>query len=274
MTYDARESSIEDGSPIFLYRFTLNDKVWRYTSADADITAMGALWEAVPIADDGVKITGEASTDALTITATAAIMPAQIYMHYPPARPIAVAILRMHEGDAEAVTVYVGEVSQVNVPQPGTAVLSCETLSASMRRDGLRFGWQRSCPYALYDPLTCRVPREVFKVVTQIDELLDDGSFWAHTLAGRTANLFAGGFMEWTDPERGIERRSIESSTAEGRLYVFGSTQGLESGLVIALFPGCERTTDACKRFDNLLNYGGVPAMQGKSPFDGNPVFY
>lgn len=273
MSFDAREISIEDGIPIFLYRFTLNDKVWRYTSADGDIVALGVTWEARPIADDGVKITGESSTDALTITASTVIMPAQIYMHYPPARPIQVAILRMHEGDTEVKTVYMGEITQVNVPTPGTARITCETLSASMQRDGLRFGWQRTCPYALYDPLTCKVPKEVFRVAATINSM-SDGVLQVNAIAGYPENRFAGGFLEWTDVVRGVERRAIESSTTSGALTMFGTIDGLEPTLQIFVFPGCMRTTASCATFDNLLNYGGIPAMQGKSPFDGDPVFY
>lgn len=274
MTFDAREISIEDGVPIFLYRFSLNDKVWRYTSADGDIEALGETWVAVPIADDGVKITGEASTDALTITATTDITPAQIYMHYPPARPVQVAILRTHEGDPDVKTVYMGEITQVNVPQPGTARITCETISASMQRDGLRFGWQRTCPYALYDPITCKVDKSAFVVMGTIDALNDDGVLQVDAIIGQPNNKFGGGFIEWVDPVRGVERRAIETSDPSGAVTMFGTIDGLEVGLSIQVFPGCVRTTTACAGFNNLLNYGGVPAMQGKSPFDGDPVFY
>jgi uncharacterized phage protein (TIGR02218 family) len=273
MTFAAYEESIEDGMPIFLYRFTLNDKVWRFTSADGDITTTEGVWTAVPIADDGVKQTGESATDALTITASSAIAPVELYIHYPPSSKIQVAILTFHQDDLGVNTVYVGEVTQVNVPTPGTAVLTCETLSSSLKRAGLRYGWQRTCPYALYDEITCKVDKTLWGVPAIITSIVD-AVLTAPALAPATVNRYAGGFLEWTDPVRGIERKAIENSSIDGQLTIFGSMTGLEVGLNIIVYPGCLRTLGACSSFNNLVNYGGVPSMPGWSPFDGTPVFY
>ena len=279
MSFDAIESSVEMGRPIYLYLFTLNDKVWRYTSADHDLelqmTVGGPLvtWTAVPIQDDGPKLTGEAVVDALTITASTEIEPAQIYMHYPPSRPIGVAIMRVNDGNVDAKTVYMGEITQVNVPSPGTATITCETLSASMNRDGLRLGWQRACPYALYDEVTCRVDKWAWANYGTIDAINED-QLTVNAVAGQENHRFAGGFIEWTDPVRGVERRALENSDENGNLTIFGTMDGLEVGMAVTVFPGCTRTTASCAKFDNLLNFGGIPALQGKSPFDGDPVFY
>ena len=273
MAFDYLESSLEEGRPIYLYRFTLNGKVWRYTSADADITAGGAPWTAVPIRDDGVKLTGESVTDALTITAASSIEPAQIYARFPPSQPMAVAILRTHDEDFDDIkVVYIGEVTQSNIPTPGTAVFTCETLASTMKREGLRLAWQRDCPYALYDQVTCRVNKAAFGV-TAVATLAENAHLQAAALAAYPAPYFAGGFVEWNDPDRGIERRGIEAQGADGLIRLFGTGDGTSVGMTFTAYPGCARTTAACKTFGNLLNYGGVPDLAGESPFDGNPVF-
>lgn len=273
MTFDTLEESLEDGEPIYLYRFALNEKVWRYTSADADITAAGALWVAVPIADSGVSLTGETSSDALTIQTVTKIMPAQIYMKYPPSRPMSVSILRTHDSDLDNTkAIYVGEVSQHNVPIPGQSVFTLETLTAAMQREGLRMAWQRDCTHVLYDTLTCRANKAGKGVAAVISSLLD-GELVATALAAFPDNYFAGGFVEWNDTNRGIEARSIESNIG-GTLNMFGNTDGLTVGQAITAYPGCMHNTDACiTTFNNLLNYGGIPDFAGESPFDGNPVF-
>jgi hypothetical protein len=44
--------------------------------------------------------------------------------------------------------------------------------------------------------------------------------------------------------------------------------------MVLKIYPGCPRTTEAClTKFNNLDNYGGIPSMPPTSPFDGNPIF-
>lgn len=275
MSYNDFESSIDNGQPSRLYRFTLNDKVWRYTSAEVDEVLGGFTWKAgAAISDDGVKQTGEATTDGLTITASSEIEPAQIYMHYPPSRPMQVAIFHHHPADydGEVVAIYAGEVLQVNIPTPGTATIPCATISASMQRTGLRLAWQRSCPYALYDPATCKVNKFDYGEVC-VATLVDDGHVHADRLAFRPVGYFNGGFIEWEDPDRGVERRAIELHESGMVISILGSTIGLAVGTTFNAFPGCPRTTAGCISFNNLLNYGGVPDLDGRSPFDGNPVF-
>lgn len=272
MSYDAFEQSVEDGRPIILYTFQLNDKVWRYAAADTDITVAGNTYTAVPIGDDGMNQTGDSATDALTITSSANIEPAMIYMAYPPAATMGVTVHAFHEGDTDVQVIYVGVVQQVNVPVPGTCKIKCETLSATIDRAGLRLSWSRNCNYALYDQATCKVNRAAHAVAVTVASVVDNQE--VHVAGPLTVNRFAGGYIEWTTPDRGTERRAIESNTATV-LMMFGTADGIVAGMAATLYPGCNRTTADCSaKFANLMNYGGIPAMQGWSPFDGNPVFY
>lgn len=279
MTYIANEWSLEEGRPIRLYRFSLGDKFWYYTSADGDVQRMmseGGVMKmvtflAVPISDDGINQTGESTSDALTITSASSITPSQLYAVYPPATPVQVALLDTHEGDMEVVTIYMGEITGRNEPNPGTTTFTVETVMATLSREGLRLGWQRACPYALYDPVTCRVNKALWAKtgpVTAISENTIDLPA-AEAYADRRCD---GGFIEWTDPVRGIERRAVETHVG-ARLVLYGVPFGLTVGMAVTVYPGCARTTDACAEFNNLGNYGGAPSLQGKSPFDGTPVF-
>jgi uncharacterized phage protein (TIGR02218 family) len=272
MTFTTIESSNEQGRPIFLYAFTLGAATWRYTSSDADVTLQGYKWTATAISDNGVKLSGEATADSLEITAPSTIAPAQMFLGTPPSQAIMVSIYHYHEGDTNAVLGYVGEVYQVNQPQPGTAIITCDTISASMQRDGLRLGWQRNCPYALYDELTCKADKAAHvKPLVVVDIVDNQVSF--NGLEGVDDGTFDGGFIEWVHPSRGLEFRSIEKQTGS-TCEMFGLADGLYYGLAVNAYPGCARTTADCvDKFDNLDNYGGVPDLPGKSPFDGDPVF-
>lgn len=272
MTFNAREYSLEDGQPIYLYRFSLNDRVWRYTSTDGDVVRGADTWEALPISDDGPRQSGEPVQDALKITASTNTVPAQIYLDYPPARPMQVAIFATHEDDTEITCIYVGEITQFDNSQIGTCTFTCETLSSTMQREGLRLGWQRNCPYALYDPVTCKVDKTAYAVTLTVTEI-EGNLVMVPGLAAASARWFAGGFVEWLDVVRGLERRGIEQHTGD-QITMFGTADGIAVGTTLVLYPGCTRTTDSCATFNNLPNYGGVPALQGSSPFDGNPVFY
>jgi uncharacterized phage protein (TIGR02218 family) len=269
MTFDTVESSQEKGRPFRGYQFVLGDTVWRYAATAQDyMDAEGRVWQAVAISDDGIKQTGEASSDVLTINAPFSIGPVQQHLMTPPAEAMQVTIHRSHIGSAgngEMRVVYSGEVRQVNIAEVGKAQITCETLGASMQRDGLRLGWQRTCPYALYDPLTCKVDKTAFATALRI--LSIDG--FDITADG----WVSGGFFQWTDPVRGVELRGIEKHVGN-TLRVFGMLDDLYVGLVMTAYPGCARNYSTCGgKFNNSLNYGGVPHMPGVSPFAGHPVF-
>jgi len=271
MSFNEIETSDDRGQPVMLYAFKLGDAVWRYTSADADITVDTYRWKAVAISNDGVKQTGDATTDNLTITAPSSIAPVIMFNGTPPSNPMLVSIFSYHQGDTQTVLSYVGEVYQINHPQPGTATITCDTLNASMQRDGLRLSWQRNCPYALYDELTCRVlPADhAYHLVIQD---VQDNSVAMTGLHADTGTL-DGGYIEWEHPTRGLEFRMIETQV-DNVCVVFGLADGLYSGLAVTAYPGCNRTTADCTdKFNNLDNYGGIPDLPGKSPFDGDPVF-
>jgi uncharacterized phage protein (TIGR02218 family) len=189
----------------------------------------------------------------------------------PPINPIFVTIRHMHFGDDDAAVCYVGEVMECNENTPVSAVLKCNTLSASLERNGLRLAWSRSCPYALYDSC-CKVNKEQFRFDGTIQSV-GGSSIIVPGVAVFGDKWFAGGFIEWTDPRRGVERRAIEQHTGN-TLTIFGTVSGIAGGMVIKIYPGCPRTVDACKtKFNNLANYGGIKSMPPNSPFDGNPVF-
>jgi len=274
MSYDSQERSIEDGRPIRLYRFTMGTTVWRYTSADDDLTVDGVLWKAVAIRDDGVKVTGDSTADSFTITASSSTGPAQVYMSNPPAESIVVERLATHEGVTVPVIDYIGEIVQVNFPIPGQAQFTCQTLSATMRRNGVRIGYQRTCPYALYDQSTCKVDKSAYAIsatITSVDGL----NIIMTGITGHGDTYFKGGFFEWENPLRGTQRMFIEAQTGifHNIIVAFGDTSDLYPGLPVTIYPGCLRTQAACTAFSNLDNYGGFPWMPGKSPFDGTPFF-
>jgi uncharacterized phage protein (TIGR02218 family) len=271
MTFAAIETSNDDGRPIYLYSFTLGAATWRYTSADADISVDGYQWKAMPISDDGVKLTGDAQTDNLTITAPNTIAPVQMFFGAPPSQTIMVRIYHYHEGDTQSILGYMGELLQVNQPSPGTATITCGTISASMQRDGLRLAWQRNCPYALYDELNCKVDKSQFGQQVVVADVVGSTVYF-QGMTGADGK-FDGGFIQWEHPSRGTEFLGIEQQIGTA-CAMFGITDGLYYGLQVTAYPGCNRTTGDCTgKFNNLDNFGGIPDLPGKSPFDGNPVF-
>lgn len=281
MSFDILESSHELGRPSEFYAFSVGPKTWRYTTADVDITAGGFVWTAAMIKADSVKQTGETSNDAFTLDVPSWIAPAQIHMASAPSTPITMTQLVKHYDDAEMLVSYIGEVIQVGFPIPGRAKITCQNTSGSLDREGLRLGWQRTCSYALYDPLTCKVDKTAWQqacVILTIDEGLL-GVELAGTL--RDDDYFNNGFLVWVHPLRGNEYLAIEKSlkvapavnSVNTKLLLQGDPGELFEGAAGIVLPGCNFTPANCQAFGNYDNYGGEPDFPSRSPFDGQPVF-
>lgn len=279
---------------IFLYEFGLNGRFWRYTSnAENVIDIDGNEWEACPISDDGVKQSGEAASDALNITASVDTVPARLFMYSPPSKMMSIVKYRAEfdpkprvsevtglvstpDSRVHPVTnkrvLYDGEVGQCSFAgDPGTVGFTCETLSASMRREGLRLPWQRQCPFAIYDQSTCKLDkssRGVVAVITAINGV----SVSLDSIGSIPDGHMAGGFLEFQHPVKGMETLAVESASGTD-LVIFGSTIELWVGMTVTIYPGCNQSPDRCKSYGNYLNYGGFEALPGKSPFNGDPVF-
>jgi uncharacterized phage protein (TIGR02218 family) len=272
MSYDAYESSLDSARPIRFYRFTLGSAVWRYTNADENLTIGGVTWKACAISDDGIRQSGEATSDSMTISAPNNIGPAAVFAVSAPASEISAEILMLHEGMTVPNVAYVGDVVQVNFSTPNGCRITCQTISASMRRQGLRLGWQRTCPYMHYDPLTCKVPKASHAVQCTVQSV--SGFQVTVDISGYGNQVFAGGFAEWVHPVRGLHAITIEAQTGN-LLVMFDDTSDMYPGLQITIYKGCARTEDACKTFNNILRYGGFSKMPGKSPYDGlNTPFF
>lgn len=272
MSFESREASRSDGQPVRLYLFELGvGNRWGFAAADRAVTHQSVTYKPSAISDDGIRLTGEASADTLRITAPADLAPAALFRATPPAEEVFVTLRDTHWGEpdapASARVVWVGTISSVRWPQDDRCELVCESLSASMRRPGLRLTYQRSCPHSVYDT-ECGVDRALHRVSATIMAL--DGASITHNAAG--AGTYAGGFVEWTAGGR-TERRGIDAESGQV-LTLLGGTHGLALGATVMLYQGCDQTSATChNRFNNMDNFGGFRHMPGKSPFDGDPAF-
>lgn len=272
-----------------LYEFSLDNKVWRYAANAEDvIDPDGRVWEAAVISDDGVSTSGEASSDQLTIDCSVDLVPARIWMYSRPSKVMDIMIRRAllpervaASQDEGVVSVdgprvipvtnvrvrYAGEIAQCSFGQPGAARFSCETLSATMQREGLRLTWQRSCPKVIYQ---CGVSKFLWRTVANVVSIQGN----VVTLSTIGAGNYAGGILEYTHPIKGFETLTIESRSGF-QVAIFDTAADLYVGQEVAVYPGCDQTPASCAAFGNTVEYGGIKDLPGVSPFDGvnNPVF-
>ncbi|WP_312679875.1 phage BR0599 family protein [Stutzerimonas nitrititolerans] len=273
MSFDSQERSLDSGCPVRLYQFARGVLRWLYNSSDRDITRGTQVFRTVRggILDEGIVQSGQASVDLFKINAPADLEVAQLYRSVPPSSEVALTVFDRHHGDNEDVVVWTGSIQSVRWPQLDSCQLICQPLSARMSMQGLRQGWERACHRALYD-LGCTVNRDLYQVTTEIQDLTG-ASISSGTFASYPEGYFTAGFVEWSVGSGEYDRRAIERHSGS-TLTLLGGTAGLAAGRTIRVYPGCDQTIQTCNdRFDNVLNFGGIWHLAGRSPFDGNPVF-
>ena len=269
MTFDARETSIENAQPIRLYRFTRGLVNWHYTGADTDFVYGIATYESIAIQDEGIRQTGETSADEYTIRVPSDLPVVAAFRTAPPAAEVGVTVWDTHYGETEARIAFVGVIRGVRRATPETALITCQSDVASLERPGLRLGWERGCTHTLYD-IGCKASPGLFGVSGLI--LSTTG---ATITAGAWAvgdGYFAGGYVQWPIGGGEFDRRGIEFH-AGSTLTLIGGADSIPTGIYATAYPGCSRKlTDCNTKFSNAVNYGGFTAIPGKSPFDGDAI--
>lgn len=290
MATAAYEQHAFSGRPVLLYEFfrVSNGTTysWYYTNGDRNVFYNGVEWKKTNISDDGVRLSAEAASTDLVVT-----MPItepfcdQFRLNgTTPSDTVWLRVRRVHVGDidgidgdtptvlADALLVWQGTVNGINQTDNLTAKVRCSMVSASLRRSGLRYGYQKNCPHILYMSNTCRMNKADFLIpatVTAIDGL----TISAAEFDAQDDGWFNGGFIEYILPSGMMERRMIVSHVGAD-ITITGLPVGMAVDDVISAYPGCDRTIDTCvAKFNNLANFGGFPHSPGRNPFDGNPVF-
>lgn len=270
MTYDALETGAQSGKPVELYEFTHGTNVYRYTSAEADITHQLQTYSAQPLSRSAIEATQEMARGSIKLSCARTLPLLDLFKIAPPSDVITVVIKRVHRGDSEAVVIWMGRILNVQWRGGLQSEIHCESIYTSIKRPGLRRMYQKQCPHVLYST-QCGVSKSAYKVTRTVASvsglgvtMSDMGSF--------ESGRFAGGYIEWM--QSGIaERRSIRQH-AGAVLTINFQAAGLTAGVSVDIYPGCDHTIAVCNsKFSNSANYGGMPFIPTKNPFNGTPVF-
>lgn len=268
MTYDGRETSARDASPVELYEFAWGAVApQRYTSAAAAYALDGNIYSAATLQRGNIEASVEKARNDLDITCARDFPIAELFRVAPPSEVISVIVRRQHRGDTGTAVIWQGRVLNAEWSD-GSATLHCEPVSASMKRAGLRRRYQRQCPHVLYGP-SCGVDRVAHSKYTMVSSVAG----LVLNVAELDAKPYAGGFVQWTTPAFTIERRFIRSFSGTA-LTLTQAFQGIGAGAAVVVSPGCAHTRAMCAAaYGNLPNYGGFPFIPTKNPFDGTPVY-
>jgi uncharacterized phage protein (TIGR02218 family) len=263
MTYAASETSVAGGAPVELYRFALQGQSWCYTSADTAQAYNSQTYEPVPIVRSEPTQDKEVQTQELKVTLPPDDPVALLFQQGAPAGSVALVIYRFHRAVAEVLPFWTGRVRGCVWNQDGKAELQCEPVYCLLKRQVLRYHYQRSCNHMLYSP-QCGLTRGDWATVGTVTGISGQ-TITAAEFASKADGWFKAGLVSW-----GYQRRMVIAHVGQ-TLTLLTPFEGLNVGAVVTAYAGCDHTLGAtgCGRFNNYLNYGGFPYVPGINPFNG-----
>lgn len=266
MTFNTYETSLQDASPVELYRFAVGNKNYYFTSSDMNYTHQATEYLSRSIERTNIDLTLNREKALVELTVPRDFEIAELYRAYAPTSPVVVSILKVHENDPdqEAQLIWKGEVSGVKWMDV-KAKISLQSITAKLKRNGLRRIYQRTCPHVLYGN-KCGVDKSLFRTTTNLT-IVSNNVITSDDFSAQPDGYYSGGWVEFINELGILDRRYIVDHVGSNITLDYPSV-ALTAGLQVSTFAGCARNLDDCQnKFNNLTNYGGQPFIPNRNPF-------
>jgi len=272
MSFNDIESSVDRGEPIELYKFTYGDQpdqVYAYTDGENMRLWSNIEFRPVPIKRTAITISGTLDKAALTVNMPGSAEVPEMFRSYAPSAVINLEIYQGHANDPadEFLMCWSGRVLNCRWVNR-EAALTCEPISTSLKRPGLRRNYQYGCPHVLYDPTSCRASKTAATVEATVQAI--DGTLVTLSVAGNAD--YAGGIVEWRQSNGRREVRTVVQVVG-GAYLLSGAPIGLIGGMKVNLSRGCDHSLAGCAKHNNIPNFGGQPWIPLKNPLSNTSPF-
>jgi uncharacterized phage protein (TIGR02218 family) len=279
MAFAPLEESRQKALPVTLYQFIYDTAPLTYfaiTDAEQAVTDVGITYDPVPAMRDAIVSSGSLDRTTIAVRMPRDIEFSEKFRVYPPTVPVTLIIRQGHLSDTptpEFLVVWSGRVLSVG-REGDECVVSCEPVSSSLRRPGLRRNYQLGCPHVLYGS-ECKANRAASTVSSTVASKSGTSVTVASGWNGAfPATGFREGIVEWTNDDGGTEKRKI-LSVSGNTLALGGLLRDLDAGDAVSIILGCNHQMSDCEGlFNNIQNHGGCPWIPLKNPIGYRNNYY
>lgn len=291
MTFASIEQSRQKGRPTNLFHVRYGDapnSYYGYTDAEQPITNSGITYSPLAVTRGKIVVSGTLDKATMEVRMSLNVPLAEHFRVYPPSQVVNLTILQGHlsDPDLQFLVAWTGRVISAKRTDM-ELILTCEPISTSLKRVGLRRHYQYSCPHVLYGS-ECKADKSAATIVTTVDALsnttvtVPDG--WE--TEARSAK-YVGGMVEWINAHGDLETRTILKVVGFRNLVLSGFLRDLDIGASINVILGCnhgfyvltDKSIDADKTdcyglHDNIHNFGGCPFIPTENPVGRLNLYY
>ena len=258
--------------PVFLYHFqvkfpTTTDNSW-YTSFAEPLVVEDATWLPKPITHGELKTGLKADTESMQIDSVMFTgNPLAQFVPFTLPFPLQVEVLETTlPALGVPTTLFAGTIQSVEA-KGKRLTANCVSLIDAFERKLPRHIFQTRCNYALFEPSTCKLSPDTFRVgatITAIDST-DPTIITASVASDLATHWFAEGTVD-AGTGNTEELRSVKDSTRiDATHQQLNLTRPLflnTVGASLVLLPGCDHRNTTCQtKFNNYTNFGGHPYM-------------
>ena len=274
MSYEDKDQTAYDGSPVNLFDIFIDGTHYWYTNFQRDISVeiFDELTDGmvsrtfVPRQITRGKITQ--STNLNDTSKTDIVVPRNDVVSYRvnglvTPQFLRVAIYEVHATDAdlEAKRLFSGFITDVSTSGFLTTLSVANITQSHMNA---------LVPSVMYS-VTCNHDFGDGKCQFDITEVSETAE--VVTVAPWAITVDVGGLDDYRGGTITLERTSITQSIADvddNVVFVVGGFSDIIAGDTVRLYMGCDHTIDGalgCAHYDNVLNFGGFPNVPRKNPF-------
>lgn len=272
MTFAAKETSIESGTPVELYEFQVGGTFYRYVNGVYEVIVSGIPYTAQNITRTAQSISEEKVSSDLVITVPRDNSVVNLFRVLVPTYQVNLTISRYHitdGGTPQVLVLWKGFVNAVNFADQDVAQMNATPLAQIFNREMPRQTYQGLCNHVLYDN-GCRVAKTSYSDVVTVATISADGSTLGLNSLATARPLDSTFFLGGQVTRVNGETRSIVVYTfASDTVRIQMPFNGLAIGESVTAIGGCDHTLPTCKaKFNNVLRYGGFPYVPTLNPFE------
>ncbi|MEO1208381.1 MAG: phage BR0599 family protein [Cyanobacteria bacterium J06638_20] len=267
MVFDTDERSVQDGSPIELFKFTGTYNTYRLTNRGRDVTNSDGTYDSSfaikrSSLEEGTQEDDDIALD-VELSLTHPMVTEYVLSGLPPPS-LRMEVFRAHPSDLnDTFKLFEGEVVSWSIRRRIAKLRVPSVFSFLFDGPLPRPKYQAPCNHVLGDA-RCGV------------DLTDPTNFHATTIAsvsgttvGLDSNPFADGECDAGQMISGSERRMITGNTGTSFTIATPFSSAIMPTAAVTIQRGCDHALngDCINRFNNAVNFGGFPLVPDRNPF-------